>query len=241
MLAAPFVVGIAHGGLAPAHGPLLVAWVTGYVCFALTGLWLRSRRATRYGLPVAVWGTVCLAAVAVLLVLRPDALLWAPVFLPLAVVSLEFSRRRRDRALANDVVTIVAACLMTLVAAGAGRASSPASALHDPTLLGVTLALVLYFVGTSLYVKTLIRERRSTTYRRASIGYHAGATLIWTVAPLLVPGWVPPQARVALIVFFVVATVRAGVMAGRTVRPMNVGLGELAMSAALTLVLCLLW
>lgn len=39
------------------------------------------------------------------------------------------------------------------------------------------LALVLYLVGTVLYVKTMIRERGDAGYRRLSVGFHAAALL----------------------------------------------------------------
>lgn len=243
MLTVPFVVGAVRGGLAPAQAALFVTWFVGYLCFAAAGLWLRSRLKPVHRAPVLAYGLVCAVAGLVLLAMRPDLLLWAPVFAPYAALSLWYSWRRKDRALANDVVTIVAACLMTLVAASAGRLGSVAAAVTSPVLIGMTLALTLYFVGTSLYVKTLIRERNSAGYRRASIAYHAAATLLWAVVPLLLPeAWaVPVVTTVLLVVFFAVTTVRAAVMAGRRVRPMKVGLGEIALSAVLMLILLLTW
>ena len=38
---------------------------------------------------------------------------------------------------------------------------------------GVFAAVATYFVGTVLYVKTMIRERDNVVYRWASVGYHA--------------------------------------------------------------------
>lgn len=242
MLAVPFLVGVLRGGPAWPQVPLGVAWLVGYLGFAAAGLWLRSRRRPAYRTPVLVYGAVSLLAGIVTLVLRPDLLWWAPVYAPFAAVSLWFSSRRRDRALANDVVTIVAASLMTLVAASAGRLGTVAAALTDVPLLGSTAALAVYFVGTSLYVKTLIRERTSHAYKVASITYHGVATALAALLPLLLPAEVrPPLAtHVGLVVFFAATTLRAAVLAGRRIRPMKVGLGELALSTALA-ALVLTW
>ncbi|WP_312719832.1 YwiC-like family protein [Mobilicoccus sp.] len=242
MLAVPFLVGVARGGPDWPQLPLGVAWLVGYLGFAAAGLWLRSRRRQAYLTPVLVYGAVSLAAGLLALALRPGLLWWAPVYAPFAAVSLWFSARRADRALANDVVTIVAASLMTLVAASAGRLGTVGAALTDVPLVGTTVALAVYFVGTSLYVKTLIRERTSQGYRIASIAYHAAATVLAGALPLLLPlGDRPPVGtHVGLVVFFAVATARAAVLAGRRIRPMKVGLGEIAMSTVLA-ILVLTW
>lgn len=243
MLTVPLLVGAIRSGWSLAHVPLTVCWIVGYLGFAAAGLWLRSGRKEVYLTPVLVYAGVSLVAGLALLALRPELAWWAPVFAPFAAVSLWYSSRRRDRALGNDVVTILAASLMTLVAASAGRLGETGNALgaavSDAPLVGSTLALALYFVGTSLYVKTLIRERGSRAYRWASIGYHAAATVLWAVVPSLLPAELrPPQLTQGLLVaFFAVTTARAAVLAGRRIRPMKVGLGEIALSVALALIL----
>ena len=242
MLAVPFLVGVVRGGPAWPQVPLGLAWLMGYLAFAAAASWLRSRRRPAYLTPVLVHGTLALLAGVGALLLRPTLLWWALLYAPLATVSLWFSSRRRDRALANDVVTILAASFMALVAASAGRLGSVSAALTDVPLLACTATLAVYFVGTSLYVKTLIRERTSRGYRIASITYHAAATACAVCLPLLLPAPARPPVptHAALVAFFAVTALRAAVLAGRRIRPMTVGLGELALSAVLT-ALVLTW
>ncbi|MDO5627424.1 MAG: YwiC-like family protein [Mobilicoccus sp.] len=252
MLVVPFVVGAVHGGPAWPQGALLISWIVGYMGFAAAGLWLKARpnRRAPYRAPILVYGSISLLAGLILVAARPSMALWALVFAPFAAVSLLYSARREERALTNDVVTIIAACLIAPVAAHAGAlgaplARDPLAVVHlltgDTVLVGMTLALATYFVGTSLYVKTLIRERTSRAYKWASIGYHALATLLWALVPVLLPGVVPGAAHALLTGFFVVTTVRAAVLAGHRVRPMHVGLGEIVLSTALALILLLAW
>lgn len=51
------------------------------------------------------------------------------------------------------------------------------------------LLLVLYFIGTALYVKTIIRERKNIRYHYASVIYHLVILLFatWLKLPLFVP------------------------------------------------------
>lgn len=252
MLAVPFLVGAIRGGLHPLHLLLLGCWVVGYFAFYAAGLWMRSRRNPRYVRALVTYTLVCAVLGGMLVVLRPHLLGWLRIYIPLAAISLLYSARRQDRSLLNDIVTILAACIMAPVAFGIGTKAEDAPSAWtrgaastdflagDPAMGWVTVALACYFVGTSLYVKTLIRERRSRGYHVASCAYHGAVALFWLAAPLLgVP--VPPTAHWLLFGFFVVMTARAGVMAGRRVRPMKIGIGEIAASTVLLLILVLAW
>src|SRR5664279_1310028 len=120
MLIVPFAVGALDAGPSWRHLPLLFAWLVGYFAFFAAGLWLRSRGKRRYWPPVRTYGVLTVVLGLVVIVVQPDVLHWAIVFLPLLAFSLWCSWRRADRSLLNDGVTVLAACLMTVVAAGFG-------------------------------------------------------------------------------------------------------------------------
>jgi hypothetical protein len=85
-------------------------------------------------------------------------------------------------------------------------------------VLGPLLLVLLYFAGTVLYVKTMIRERGVVAYRRASIGFHL---LALALASLL--GAAPA-------VVFALLLARAWLLPGRPLTPKRVGLIEIAAS-----------
>lgn len=240
MLSVPLLVGVVRSGPSLSHLLVGLFWFAGYFAFFAAGQWLRARRSLRRRRalvpPLLTYTSLSALLGLVLAWDRPDLLPWTVAFLPLAATSLAHSWRHRDRALLNDAVTIAAACLIAMVAYQIGTQTGFTLADHGwRVMAGATLALFGYFFGTGLYVKTVIRERSNRAYHRASVGYHALVTLLALWA-LLAGAGVPWT----VVVFFGVMTARAAVMAGRTVRPRSVGLGELAASTVL-LVLCLLW
>lgn len=240
MLMVPFTVGALDAGPSWRHLPLLFAWLVGYLAFFPTALWLRSRGKRRYWPPVRTYGVLTVVLGLVVIAVDPDVLHWAVVFLPLLAISLWCSWRRADRSLLNDGVTVLAACLMTVVAAGFGeRLGEPGT----PDLSGLAwlpgadqgrswvLAglLLTYFAGTVLYVKTMIRDRGDAGRYRLSVMYHAA---------VCVPGTVASPWLGALFVAF---AIRAAVVPKRWpgMSAATIGVGEIVASLTLATMLLL--
>lgn len=123
MLIVPFAVGALDAGPSWRHVPLLFTWLAGYFAFFAAGLWLRSRGKRRYWPPVRTYAVLTIVLGLGVVAVEPDMLRWAVIFLPLLGFSLWCSWHRVDRSLPNDAVTVLAACLMTVVAAGLGSVS----------------------------------------------------------------------------------------------------------------------
>ena len=184
MLVVPFAVGALDAGPSWRHVPLLLTWLAGYFEFFATGLWLRSRRKARNWPPVRAYAVLTAALGLVVVVIEPDRLRWAVVFAPLASVSLWCSWRRADRSLLNDAVSVLAACLMTVVVAAEGTHNGARSTPGLPGLTWLpgadqvrpwllTALLLAYFACTLLYVKTMIRNHGDRRRYTVSVAYHA--------------------------------------------------------------------
>jgi hypothetical protein len=240
MLIVPFAVGALDAGLSWRHLPLLFAWLVGYFAFFAAGLWLRSGGKRRYWPPVRTYGVLTVVLGLVVIAVQPDVAHWAVVLLPLLAFSLWCSWRRADRSLLNDGVTVLAACLMTVVAAGFGqRLPKPGTpGLAELTWLpgadqGRTWVLaglfLAYFAGTVLYVKTMIRDRADAGRYRLSVTYHVAVC----VPAVIVSPW--------LGALFVALAIRAAVVPKRWPRltPATVGAGEILASLTLATMLLL--
>ncbi|MGC3953816.1 MAG: YwiC-like family protein [Propionicimonas sp.] len=236
MLAVPFLAGSILRSQSVGPQPYLVSmfatWMLGYFAFhAASGLLKSAATRRRRWLPaLAVYGGATLAAGLVTVWLAGPGVLWwlAVVALPLAV-ALWLASRRRERHLAGGLLTTGVAATMVLVA----RFPDPTGLLTDPALppTAVLAAIMFgYFGGTVLHVKAMIRERGRLGWRNASIGWHTAATVATAglaVTAGLSRGWP---------VFFLVTTIRAWALPAiaerRTVRPLAIGLVEVALSGA---------
>lgn len=211
MLLLPWLAGVLSAGFRWPHLPLLIAWLSGYLLSYYLLLAVKTRRPgrvrtqlTAYAIPTVLLGGLVVAAV-------PDLLWYAPCYVPLLVVNVVYAARRDERALLNDLASVTQSCLMVFVCA---------TIAHVPPadVTTVFIALLAYFTGTVLYVKTMIRERDSIGYRRASVAFHllAAAGMLW-LEPLI--GAV-----------FVVLLARAWVLPGRRLKPVRVGVIEIGAS-----------
>lgn len=234
MLVLPLAVGALRAGPEAVHLWLLVAWLVAYLAFFATGLWLRSARKARYRPPVIAYAGAAGAVGLPLLVAEPELVRWGVVYAPLLVVSLGYSARRAERALANDLVTIVAASLMAVVAYGVAHDDGAwLRGTATPTAWVLAAAVCAYLAGTAFYVKTMIRERGNPAMYRWSVGYHATVAAAFAV----VPGVRVP----AVAAFLAVMAVKAAVVPRRwpRLRPAPIGAGEVVASVLLATILAL--
>jgi hypothetical protein len=222
MLLLPFLVGVACAGPVWLDVPLLLAWLGAYLLSYYALLVVKLRRIGRLAPQLALYGGITLPAALFVIVLRPRVLVFAPAFAVLLAVNAVFARRHADRSLAGGLASVLQGCLMvpvTAVVSGTELAPS----------VRPTLVLLAYFVGTLLYVKTMIRNRGETGYLRTSIGFHAlaaaGAGLLaW---PLALPfGWL---------------LVRAAWLPHRSLTPKQVGMIEVPPMLALLVLVPLLF
>lgn len=229
MLALPLVVGAVHAGLQWWHLLLASAWAAGYLAFQAAGLWLRSRRRPRYLPPLRAYGVLAAILGGAVVAIEPGVLVWAPLYTVLLTVSLVLSWNRADRSLMNGLVTVLATSVMTLVA----------QAPHSPDAVAWWLAgaMAAYFTGSLLYVRTMIRERGNRALHATSVSFHALALGAVTAGAVAVGEPTAVIAGTAVVLALLTARALVVPLAWPGLRPLAVGLGELAASLALGAVL----
>jgi hypothetical protein len=209
MLAVPYLAGLLAAGYRWPDLPLLGAWLAGYLLSYYVFQAIKSRRPSRYRAQLAAYASVAVPLAALAVVARPHLLWYAPAYAVLFAVNAWYAARRQERALVNDIASVVQSCLMVFVV-GTVADTSPAA------VLVVFVLCLAYFLGTVFYVKTMIRERDNRAYRRWSIGYHLLALAV--TVPL------DPWAAI----LFTWLLLRAALLPGRGWRPKWVGLVEIA-------------
>jgi hypothetical protein len=226
-LGLPLALGAVVAPWTPLLGVLGVAWVAAYpLSYAALGL-ARARRANRFRRPLAVWSAVVLPAVAVLVLWRPWLVWVGLAYVTAFAVNVQYARRNNERTLANDAVFVAECSAMVVVtwAVAVGtqswRPPGPATVPEEVWILAVVCALVL--MGSTLHVKSLIRERRDPRFARAS-RMLAVASVPASVA--LAAWWGLPDGA-WLVTPFVALAVRAFVVGRRPTRPGVIGMVEL--------------
>lgn len=224
-LALPLLLGVAAAGWSWWVAVLAVAWVAAYPSsWALTGL-LTARRRDRFRRAALVWSPVCVAAGLPLLVTHPW-LAWVLLgYLALFAVNLVQARRRRERSLTNDLVLVLECVLLVPVVAGVVDGASglalPVQAMTSTDVLVAALLTALTLVGSTLHVKSLIRERANPAYTTGSRVFALACPVV--VALVAVGTGLSPW----LAAPFVLLAARAVHWHDPTWRPARIGLVEL--------------
>ena len=226
----PVALGLAVGGWSPAQLALVGAWVAAYpLTWALTGV-LAAPRPRRYHRALVVWSVVAVPAAGAAAVLRPWLLYVGAAYVALFLVNLWFARQRRERALTNDLLLVTECTAMVPVVVGvaaAGGWAVPVTAMTEPEVLVLALACGLTLVGSTLHVKSLIRERRNPRYARASRWFAVASVAAMTAVVTLT------AVGALLVVPFLALAARAFVVRDPRMRPARIGLVELAGLAVL--------
>lgn len=225
MLIAPVVVGAFAGGVNGWHALLMLTWLGAFCLNFYISLSIKSRRPKRYQRQLLGYAGATAVTGLPLVWHDPEVSRMLVAALPAFAVNVAFVLRRNERAWINDVVGVA---LAGVVGFGAYRIGT--SPTDDAHALHAVLAICLYFVGTVIYVKTLIRERGSRRWLNLSYGYHALLVLLCVVG-----GWW------AAAVIALALLARAVAVPGRGWTPKRVGLTEIvsttvvALAALLTL------
>lgn len=212
MLAVPFLLGATVAGWTWLHLPLGVAWLFFYLAsYAWLQSLKRKKNRRRWWGWAGSYSVIGLVAV-ILPLLREPTLLWlAPGLMAMGAVNAWHARRRNERTLLNDGCAIFALCLGGI---GAYVLGGGGWGMGSIAVFGYSF---LYFMGTVFFVKSILRERNNPRYPR----FAQGVAAVTALAPLAVD-------QPLMVIPFLFPVVRAWVFAGRPLRPMTVGLIELA-------------
>ncbi len=199
----PPLAGTLMGGVSWRNLLLLLAWVLCYCTEFTTARWLTSRMSKRFLPPVAAYAAVTAVFGLALLVTTPGLLRWVPLYMVLAALTFLAAWRRVERSWWNNLVSIIAACTLCLIAYSLG--SGPQSqATHSPDVyfgcppnpavncfseglfpaqafppVGLVATLIFAYTefGSVLYVKSLVRERKHLWCTVASVVWNLMLTI----------------------------------------------------------------
>lgn len=170
MMFMPLILGIAAGGFHPSQILYGIGWMLTFFAADHVLMFIkRMKRKKDYGYLKAAG---MFGAIAVLLFIYPLFVEYRIIYfflamMPLGAITSYFTMIRDERNIINDIVAIL---IFSIAGGGIAYLNT-----HEWTL-GITVVILvslLYFVGSALVVKTIVRERKNIRYRNASYIYHA--------------------------------------------------------------------
>lgn len=226
-LIVPLVLGALLGAGTWAGLVFAIAWIAAYpasyfggralVYRLRRGSWTRKARTELTS--AAPWALAAAIGAAVLVVRQPALLLAGAGMAVVWTVSLWLTWHGRERGVVNDLLMVALAAAAPWLMWFSG--ADPSDAVPSGIVLACAVT-ALFFTGSVLHVKSLIREADDRRWHAASIAYHVAALALaaWLGLWLLLP--------------FGVALVRTVVMRP-PLRPAVIGAVEIVTSVLLVI------
>ncbi|QIM68280.1 YwiC-like family protein [Basfia succiniciproducens] len=218
----PFFYGMLLSQPVWAHIFLLLAWFSLYLLsYPFLNLF-KGRNLAQYKTWVWIYACAVIIFVIPALIYNWKILYFALTIALLSSVSVYFVKQKNERAFLNDLNGIV-----IFAVAGMG-AYYFADSVWDYKIWQVACYPSLFFIGTTLYVKSMMRERKNPLYLKLSIIFHIGCILVF----LFVQQYI-------LTLAFIIPLVRAIYLPAKKLSVKQIGLIEMAVS--LLFFVILLW
>jgi hypothetical protein len=224
MLIIPFLLGAYAGGFTWLHAPLFVGWFFLYLATYPLLMAIKSKHKQEYIKAFSHYIAIVAVMIVICLWYVPSLFYFGAAMVPFFLINLYYSKRKQERAFWNDVAAIAIFCIGGLASFYVGRGMLTIQAFE------LAAFCLLFFLGSTFYVKTMIREKRNPMYKWLSWGYHA-ILIVGLVAigyPLLVLAYVP-------------SVVRAVYLYGKSLPIMKLGILEIANAAYFLLAMIVLY
>lgn len=190
-------------------GALLFPWTklflfafVGALCLYISSAPLlalvRSKRIKESPFPsFFIFSTLGSLFIGYLVWLSPELILYGVLILPLFIINLYFAKEKKERLLLNDLTAIIALSSVSMFIVHVGHGY-----FH---WIGVKIWLlsIVYFMGTVFYVKSSIREKGNSLFKKQGYAYHSLIVLLpflfgyWWISVLFLPSslkyWLTPR------------------------------------------------
>ncbi|ULG72496.1 YwiC-like family protein [Macrococcus brunensis] len=217
MLIMPFLFGVFAGEFNLFHLLFILGWFL--VFFATDNLlfYIKKRKKDNgYLLSAGMFGVLAALCLGVLILRQPSLLFFFGMMIPFGGLNIYFASIRDERNVLNDLSAVIIFSIAGCISYFIGHEEL------DGEMIKVFVFSFLYFVGTILYVKTMIREKRNVKYKWLSFSYH----MLLVVAGF----WFHVLMGIAV----VPSLIRAVTFYGKNYKPMKIGIVEIANACFVT-------
>lgn len=145
---------------------LFLAWAATYLMTYPFLALFKGKKLELYRKWTLIYATAAFIFAIPALIYNPTILYFLPLLLPLIGINIYYSKTKNERALLNDLSAIIIFAIVGIIAY-----YFPTKQLNLISLK-VGLDPTLFFIGSTLYVKSVLRERKNPRYYQFSVIFH---------------------------------------------------------------------
>ncbi|MGI8385454.1 YwiC-like family protein [Robertmurraya sp. P23] len=175
MLIIPFWLGVIASNFLWQHIPFFVGWLLLYLATYPMLLLFKRKKLSLYKKWTIIYMLPALFFLLFPLLTRPSIILFGLIMIPFFCINAYFSSKNNDRALTNDLSAIIVFGIAGLASSFLGE-----GVISFKAWLAF-FSSILFFTGSTFYVKTMIREKKSEVYKQISWGYHLLVFILWLI------------------------------------------------------------
>lgn len=216
MLLVPFFLGMGLGQVSWIHIPLFIGWLFLYLATypLLMSFKKRNKQRKTHIKWTATYFVPVIVSLIIVLLYDFRFIYFGLVMVPFFIINAYYAKQNNERALLND--------LSAICSFGIGGVASyfGGTGTIDLTAFAVWGLSMLFFAGSTFFVKTMIREKGNPKYRWISWGFHSGVILLFIGSGFYL-----------LTIAYLPSLVRAIYFYGKSITMMKVGVLEIVNSA----------
>lgn len=217
MLIIPFGLGVIDGGFLWQHIPFFVGWLLLYLGAYPMLLLFKMKKIPFYTKWTLIYMVPALLFLFIPLYLMPTLFYFGLLMIPFFIINAYYTSKNQDRAFMNDISAIFAFSIAGLASSYLGRGT-----ISFETICLVFLPSILFFVGCTFYVKTMIREKKNIQFKWISWTYHSLLLAVWFILGF----WI-------VAIAYIPSLLRAIFFYGKPLTPKQIGIYEIVNSAIL--------
>ncbi|MGY3718205.1 YwiC-like family protein [Sutcliffiella cohnii] len=190
MLLIPFLLSAFIGNASILHIPLFLGWLLLYLSTYPFLMAIKKKKPSLHWKWFFYYAFPALLFLIIVLYYHFPLFYFGVSLIPFFLINIYFARQKNERALLNDISAIIVFCIAGLASYHVGVESI------DRTAWLLFMFNFLFFVGSTFYVKTMIREKNNRKYLFISWGYHIIAVVgMLFINPLLIIAFIPSLFR----------------------------------------------
>ena len=223
MLIIPFWLGVIDGGFLWQHIPFFLGWLLLYLATYPMLLLFKKKKLPFYTKWTLIYMIPALLLLLIPLIERPSIVFFGLLIIPFFTINAYFTSRNQDRAFMNDISAIFAFSIAGIASSYLGRGT-----VEVETIIFSFLTSVLFFIGCTFYVKSMISEKKNTTFKWISWIYHVLLVIAWTTFGF----WI-------VAIAYIPSLLRAIVFYGKKLSPKQIGIYEIINSALFFIIIAI--